>query len=188
MTDFDPLLPQITEASDRIVATANRLSDADLAAPSVCEGWSRAHVLAHVALNAEGLAGVLRGVVDANPTTIYASQEQRDLDIDELAAAGATQIRERLIAGNDAFAAALGRIRPEHAEIDIERIPGVRHFKVRRVGLVRLREVEIHHADLDADYSPADWPADTASLFLEDEIRSHGAAALVWKLTGRRAS
>ena len=33
--------------------------------------------------------------------------------------------------------------------------------------MLRLREVEIHHADLRAGYSFADWPAETAIGFLE---------------------
>ena len=43
----------------------------------------------------------------------------------------------------------------------IERTPGSdRVFTAGRVGEMRLREVEIHHADLGLDYTLADWPAD----------------------------
>jgi maleylpyruvate isomerase len=39
-----------------------------------------------------------------------------------------------------------------------ERTPGGPDFALRNVVLMRLREVEIHHADLDAGYTAADWP------------------------------
>ncbi len=39
-----------------------------------------------------------------------------------------------------------------------ERTPGGPDFALANVPLMRLREVEIHHADLDAGYTAADWP------------------------------
>jgi maleylpyruvate isomerase len=59
--DLDPqsafeLLP---EATQRLVRTVDRLDDEALAAPSGLPGWTRGHVVAHLALNAEGMAAVL---------------------------------------------------------------------------------------------------------------------------------
>ena len=79
-------LDGLVEATQRLVRTVDSLSDDDLAAPSVLPGWSRAHVVAHLTLNAEGLAGVLAGVVEGEDVPMYRSQEDRDADIEELAA------------------------------------------------------------------------------------------------------
>ena len=38
---------------------------------------------------------------------------------------------------------------------------------------MRLREVEIHHADLDLAYTWADWPSDFTLLLLDDRGRIH---------------
>jgi maleylpyruvate isomerase len=47
----------------------------------------------------------------------------------------------------------------------VERDPGGRTFVLGDVAEMRLREVEIHHVDLDAGYSSADWePAFSALL------------------------
>ena len=45
--EFDPadLLDQIVAASERLLDTTARLSDADVRAPSLLPGWSRGHVL-----------------------------------------------------------------------------------------------------------------------------------------------
>ena len=54
----DPQIVELLEdATRRLVRTVDELSDEDLSAPSLLPGWSRAHVVAHLALNAEGLAG-----------------------------------------------------------------------------------------------------------------------------------
>ena len=51
-------LPTETE---RLVATAERLGDAEVRAPSLCPGWTRGHVLTHLARNAEALVRVCGG-------------------------------------------------------------------------------------------------------------------------------
>ena len=80
------LLP---EATQRLVRTVDGLDDAALAAPSGLPDWTRAHVVAHLALNAEGLARVLTSRTEGRPTSMYRSDEARDGDIDDLAAADA---------------------------------------------------------------------------------------------------
>ena len=44
---------------------------ADVRAPSLCEGWSRAHVLAHVARNAEAIQRLAQWAVDGAPRPMY---------------------------------------------------------------------------------------------------------------------
>ncbi|MEV7393377.1 maleylpyruvate isomerase N-terminal domain-containing protein, partial [Streptomyces sp. NPDC091215] len=55
-TGFDPAttLDQINAATGHLLETAARFTDADVRAPSLLPGWSRGHVLTHVARNADG--------------------------------------------------------------------------------------------------------------------------------------
>ncbi|MFC7503840.1 maleylpyruvate isomerase family mycothiol-dependent enzyme [Nocardioides sp. CPCC 206347] len=161
-----PIASRIETATARLITTADALPDDAWGVPSICEGWSRAHVLGHVALNAEGLAGALRGLTDGVPTTMYVSEEQRDTDIATLATAAPAEIRERLRASAAAFDAALSDLGvPQDSRF--ERTPGGQWLRAGVVPLLRLREVEIHHADLDAGYSHADWPRESAITFLD---------------------
>jgi maleylpyruvate isomerase len=48
-----------------------------------------------------------------------------------------------------------------------ERTPGGQVIKVGSIPLMRLREVEIHHVDLGADYSPVDWPPEFCAVLIE---------------------
>ena len=73
---FDDLL----EATHRLVRTVDELDEEALAAPTDLPGWSRAHVIAHLALNAEGLGGVLDGLASGEMRPMYASQARRDAE------------------------------------------------------------------------------------------------------------
>ena len=59
------------------------------------------------------------------------------------------------------LADAVAAVPADRLDAVVERTPGSeRTFAAGAVAAMRLREVEIHHADLDAGYGPADWPAD----------------------------
>ncbi|WP_436699770.1 maleylpyruvate isomerase family mycothiol-dependent enzyme [Nocardioides sp. BYT-33-1] len=168
-------MTSLTAATERLLTTARSLTDDDWAAPSLCAGWSRAHVLAHLALNAEGLAGVLRGIRDGRPTTMYASDGARDGDIDVLAAEPPAVVLDRLVAGSAAFAEVAGVADGLAPGTTFERTPGGQLMPADRIPGLRLREVEIHHADLAAGYSATDWPPATAMEFLgHDAARYDG--------------
>ena len=166
-----PTIELVRTASQRLVRTVDSLDDDAWAQPSLLPGWNVAHVAAHLALNAEGLTGALVGVIEREPVTMYASRDARDADIEELAKADPAEIRDRLLAGVTRFEAAVGALPEELAGTVIERTPGSATFPAGAVPSMRLREVEIHHADLGAvlpnGYSPADWSPEFTTLLLD---------------------
>ncbi len=168
VTDLTGLSPDlIARADHQLIRTVDGLPDPAYAEPSLLPGWTRAHVIAHLTLNAEGLAGVLHGAHVGEPRTMYASQEARDGDIEELAGADPTELRERLLAATGRFTEALEAMAPGDWEGRFDRTPGGQSIALANVPLMRLREVEIHHADLDAGYAPADWGEDFRSILLD---------------------
>lgn len=177
-------MADMTPATERLLATVTRLSAADLAAPSLLPGWSRAHVVAHLALNAEGLAGAVRGVTAGVPVTTYASPAARDDDIAALAVGAPELLAPRLRTACAGLAAALGALPPDRAGTPIERTPGAGPaFTAGDVPLMRRREVEIHHVDLDAGYTTADWPADFAVPLLESLLGHRSATGFTLHAT-----
>ncbi|MEO7428872.1 MAG: maleylpyruvate isomerase family mycothiol-dependent enzyme [Acidimicrobiales bacterium] len=162
-----PSPEMIARADHALVRTVDALTDADHAGPSLLPGWTRGHVVAHLALNAEGLAGVLHGAHVGRPQPMYASPEARDSDIDDLTSAGPVELRDRLLASTTQFAEALEAMQDGDWVGRFERTPGGPEFALASVVLMRVREVEIHHADLGAGYSPADWPADFREVLLQ---------------------
>ena len=152
------------EASARLIRTVDGFHGDDWTTPSLLPGWTRAHVVAHLALNAEGIARALRGVVaddshgDAlEPRTMYDSDEKRDSDIEDLATAEPAEIRDRLLAGTTLLQEAIEAIPGDRWDTRVERTPGGRSIRARAFPEMRLREIEIHHVDLDAGYTTADW-------------------------------
>src|SRR5258708_29681256 len=77
--EFDPadVLDQIVAASERLFDTAARLSDADVRAPSLLPGWSRGHVLTHLARNADGGSNLLVWARTGVETPEYPSMAAR---------------------------------------------------------------------------------------------------------------
>ncbi|WP_139983104.1 maleylpyruvate isomerase family mycothiol-dependent enzyme [Nocardioides litoris] len=153
-------------ATGRLLTTVDGLDDAAWAGPSLLPGWSRAHVVAHLALNAEALAAVVAGAAAGEAVPMYPSQEARDGDVAALAGEGGPAAAVRLRAGGAAleasFAVVAGLPVRDRAAVEArtaERTPGSdRTFAVGEVARMRLGEVEVHHADLDAGYAAADWP------------------------------
>ena len=170
--DLDPqgayeLLP---DATQRLVRTVDGLDDDALAGSSALPDWTRAHVVAHLALNAEGLATVLTSRIEGEPTSMYRSDEARDGDIDDLAAADRAELRERFLAGTTLLTEAVDRLPDEIWTETFERTPGGRVIRYAAIPGMRLREVEIHHVDLDAGFSPDGW---------SDAFSSHLIGAMV---------
>ena len=90
---LQPLSDQIDFATQRLLGTARIIDDADLQAPSLLPGWSRGHVLAHLARGADALRNLMIGVRTGQPRPAYASPEARAADIEQ----SATQPRAALI-------------------------------------------------------------------------------------------
>jgi maleylpyruvate isomerase len=151
-------LEQITEATAHLLATVADLTDDDLRAPSLCEGWTRGHVLTHIARNADGLSNMLNTAATGEVTPMYESVDQRNADIE---AGSSRPVGEQLAdlrasAGRfaDAFAAAQAA---GNWTAPVYRVPGATSYPAFEVPAKRLGEVLIHHVDLDLDFTPAHW-------------------------------
>ena len=165
----------IDAATERLLETADRLPDADWTVPSLCTGWSRAHVLGHVALNAEGFGGAVLALADGRPAHAYRSVEAREADIARLALEPPAVIRERLRTSAGLFEEAVARLADLDRDATFERTPGGTVIPAAAVPGLRLRELEIHHADLDTGYTHEDWPEETAVGFLDKDAPRYTA-------------
>jgi len=160
---------EVDRATQRLLETAARLDgDEGVAGPSLLPGWSRGHVLAHVARNADGLTNLLSWARTGVVTPQYASWEKRNEDIEAGAPRG---LEEQIADVRDSAArfAAAADLMPAPAWAVTLDIPGARQ-PAARVVWRRLREVEIHHVDLNAGYTAADWPAAFSQRLLHEVI------------------
>jgi maleylpyruvate isomerase len=183
MSHDDHLLELIRRADHSLVRTVDGLPEASWAEPSLLPDWSRGHVVAHLALNAEGLSRVLVGAHTGQPATMYDSPEARGSDIDELAAAPVGDVRSRLLAATTSFQRAMEAMHEKDWDARFERTPGGPSFAVANLPLMRVREVEVHHADLGAGYSPADWSPEFAVLLLDSMTKRPYPAPFITEAT-----
>ena len=177
MTPAPVLSPTLLQEADRrLVRTVDGLTGEELLAPSLLPGWTRAHVVAHLTLNGEALERVLQGRRRGETVPMYDSPEARDRDIDHLALADPAVLRERLLAATTCFEEALTPMTDEDAAATFERTPGGQVIRVGNIALMRLREVEIHHADLGAGYTPLDWPDAFCAVLIESMAKYQDTA------------
>jgi maleylpyruvate isomerase len=144
-----------------------RMGDDAFAAPSRLPGWSRAHVLTHVARNADAMAKLLTWARTGVPTPAYTSREQRDADIARGAKRSPAEIRADLLAASDNLAA-LVRAMPEEAWSARVQSTRGQMLPASHVPWFRAREVWIHAVDLDAGASFADLPRPMLHELLTD--------------------
>ena len=160
-------LEELAGAAHRLVRTVDGMTEADYAEPSLLPDWTRGHVVAHLALNGEGLAGTLRGLTEGRSVPVYASPEDRENDIASLGEADPAAIRSRLLGAVTDFTDAVAAVPEEAWTATVERTPGGRSFPASAALDMRQREIEIHHADLGLGYSHRDWPPAFAARLVE---------------------
>jgi maleylpyruvate isomerase len=159
------LLAMVTASTARLLEAAHGLTDEQARAASRLPGWTRGHVLTHLARNADGLANLLTWARTGVVTPMYGSQQERDDDIEAGEGRTAAELTADLAASAAAFAAAGADIPGPAWATEVRGIRGDSHpawYTLWR----RLQEVEIHHVDLGLDYGPADWPAEFAATSL----------------------
>jgi maleylpyruvate isomerase len=159
MNEVRHSLDRLEAATERLLESAAALSDAQLREPSQLPGWTRGHVLSHIARNADGLRNLLVWARTGTETPMYASARSRADDIAAGAARPGTALAADVRESAAAFAGEAASL-PDDAWASQVRALSGPPFPALGVLDRRLSEVEIHHVDLAAGYSPGDWPGD----------------------------
>ncbi len=157
--DLSRRLDEVHWSTDRLVAALRQppRDDAYARQPSLLPGWSRAHVLSHLARNAEAMVRTLAGTVQGEQVPMYAGDAERDAAIETGSRLGTAELVADVARTADQLHAAWSRLTPREWEADAVTRTGP--VPARRLIGARWREVEIHRVDLDDGYGPGDWPA-----------------------------
>jgi maleylpyruvate isomerase len=155
--DPAPDSAEIDAATARLLVTARTLSDADVLAPSALPGWTRGHVLTHIARNADSLVNRLVSAATGVNIPQYPSPEARDAGIEAGATRPIAEQIQDLEESHQRFVNAVGTVPPAGWAVDQLWRSGETR-PASKILEARLREVAIHHLDLDAGYSASDWP------------------------------
>jgi maleylpyruvate isomerase len=162
---------QIDHATQRLLDDARIIPEAELRAPSLLPGWTRAHVLAHLARNADAMRNLLIGARSGQDRPAYASAQAREADIERGGALTAEDLAVDLADSSMALRTIVKQL-PDQAWRVPVRVLDSALFPAAELLTRRLVEVELHHCDLDVGYSSADWPTAFAAMELTDPMRS----------------
>jgi maleylpyruvate isomerase len=166
-------LDSVREATERLLTAVAKMDNAAVTQPSRLPGWTRGHVLAHLARNADAIVNVLEG------RPMYVSGEARDADIERDAPRPLedqlTDLRESARRFQEAAAV------PADWSRTVELRNGVTDA-ASRVPFRRWIEVELHHVDLGIGYELEDLSEEFTQReinFLTERFRDHPAVPAV---------
>ncbi|MFI9169193.1 maleylpyruvate isomerase family mycothiol-dependent enzyme [Streptomyces lincolnensis] len=166
-----PMLEQAAKGTVAFEAAVHSLTDPGFTRPSSLTGWSRAHVVAHVARNADALVNLLTWARTGVETPMYASGDQRAREIEEGAGRPAAELRAELLAADNRLAAALAAL-PDACWAATVRTARGREVPAAQVPWMRVREVWVHAVDLNVGTSFDDVPHDVCAALVDDVAAS----------------
>ncbi|WP_030902825.1 maleylpyruvate isomerase family mycothiol-dependent enzyme [Streptomyces sp. NRRL F-5126] len=157
------------------LSAAAALDDVGYAAPSALPGWSRAHVAAHVAANAEALSNLVHWAATGEPTPMYASAEARAAGIERGRALPAGELTAWLRRSADALEAGMAALGGEQWSAEVRTAQG-RTVPATELPWMRAREVCVHAVDLVNGVSFADLPDGFLTALCDDVVAKRTAA------------
>lgn len=155
------------EGTLRFDAQVRGLHDDLLRQESLLPMWTRAHVVAYVARNADALGNLLSWARTGVETPMYESAARRDADIEHTAAESPEALRLDLDDAERRFANAVNTL-PAHAWTVEVRTRTGRAIPAVEVPWMRCREVWVHAVDLASGGSFADFPEGLVAALLRE--------------------
>ncbi|MGW4107598.1 maleylpyruvate isomerase N-terminal domain-containing protein [Streptomyces sp. NPDC004976] len=123
------------------------LDEAAFSAPSLLPDWTRKHLVAHVAANADALVNLVHWAATGEETPMYASAGERAAGIAKGPALPADELRSWLSASAQRLAAGLDGLTDEQWQHEVVTAQG-RTVPATELPWMRAREVCVHAVDL----------------------------------------
>ncbi len=167
----------LADETDRLMDTVKAMDEVGVHVPSLCEGWTRAHVLSHIARNADAMGRLVHWATTGEETPMYASPEARDADIVAGAGQRVVDLEGDVESSADRLLDALLAMTPGGTGVTV-RLRGDVPMASHDLPLMRTYEVVLHHLDLDTGYRLDRTDPALVDRLLREAVR---------RLTGRHA-
>lgn len=141
-------LNRLSRETDMLLATVDSFGVEEFAVQSKHDGWSRAHVVAHLATGADAMGNLIAWSTTGVETPAYASREERDAGIADLAAKPPAELKAAL---HTAAANYAQRCAALADDLEVQTITTSDGTAITPYALPawRIAEVILHHDDLD---------------------------------------
>ncbi len=153
-----------------------RLDEGGFTEPSALPGWTRQHVLANLAANAEAIGNRVHWAATGERTPMYASPEQRNADIEAGSRRPGTELRAWFDESAATLAASMDRLTEEQWAAEVLTAQG-RIVPASEAPWMRAREVMVHAVDLRIGVAFADLPAHFLAALGDDIAAKRSRAA-----------
>jgi maleylpyruvate isomerase len=155
------------------VGTQLFLDTASYDGPSILPGWSRRHLVAHVAANAEALGNLVTWATTGIPTPMYVSADARSAAIERGLALSSTELDAWLRRSAATLASSLRRLTPDQWSAEVQTAQG-RWVTASEIPWLRARELCVHAVDLDLGVTFADLPEAFLEALCADVVAKRG--------------
>jgi maleylpyruvate isomerase len=162
------------QATALLTDVVDGLDDLAMKRPSLLPGWTRGHVLTHLARNADALVNLLTWARTGVEHPMYTSRADRDADIEEGSYRMATLLREDLEAAATRFFEAVTHMDDSSWQKQVVLANG-RQIDAFSVPWIRWQETAVHMIDLDAGTGFGDLPAGHVERLLDMVIGEFAA-------------
>ena len=149
----------------------------DYGEPSGLPDWTRKHLVAHLAGNAEGLTNLVVWARTGVETPMYASQRARDEAIEHGAKKSTEELRDWFDRSARALTEAWSELTGEQWEHEVRTRQG-RLIRASQLPWLRAREVMVHAVDLDGGIGFPDLPEDFCAALRANIIATRGESAV----------
>ena len=167
------VLDWMREGEARFLSQLDGLNGDELAADSALPDWSRAHVAAHVARNAEAVCRLLSWARTGEQALMYRDTESRNRDIETSARQDPDALRADVRDTAARLDADIGTL-PAHAWSARVRTLQGRDIPASFVLWMRVREVWLHVVDLGTGVAVESWPGDLVDTLLDEVTATMG--------------
>ncbi|MFG3229268.1 maleylpyruvate isomerase family mycothiol-dependent enzyme [Kitasatospora sp. NPDC048194] len=155
--DYASLLEAVRASAERLDASAVRLTDRQAREPSLLPGWTRGHVLTHLAASAGAYRWMLAVARTGTPPGPRPDSAELARRLREGAGRGADALVADLRSGLDGLLADAAALPAGRRTVLVTALAGWRHpawYVLWRAW----RELEVHHVDLQLPPGPHRWP------------------------------
>ncbi len=177
-------LGAVEHATGRLLDLADDFDESSVRRSSLLPTWNRAHVLSHLARNADALVNLLTWARTGVEHPMYASREDRDADIRKGAERHHRLIVEDLTASASRFGDAVRTLPATAWSAEVASATG-KQIPAPEIPRIRLMEVWVHLVDLDHGFGFDDIPPTDLETLLNDSVRQFTGRADVPKVTVR---
>jgi maleylpyruvate isomerase len=156
--------PEVKAAADRLNDTVAGVDEDAVRAPSGLPGWSRGHVITHIANFAEAMTRQVDEALQGRLIEVYdGGRPARDAGIEAGAGRPAAELKQHLLEATTALMAAWDKVGPD----DWDRPVMHRNSDLAAAIYATWRELAVHTVDLALEPTPDGWPPEFCRHLLD---------------------